>query len=236
MPPAVPNSCFAFDRKYGLIAVAGCMNHNKIITVAAKKALAPLGLKQQRNSRIWYDDRGWWAIVVEFQPSSWDRGSYLNVAVSWMLYEHDHWTFDIGGRADKFRSATAVEGFEAATSELASHAVRLVQEYRDRFQTLDAMYAYYNATIERHGGWPDYYAGVLAGLRGDRASAEQHFTSVMAASAMTTWHRALQFRCQDLMRLLGEPEFFRSSVFGIVLRCRAGRCLEDISAEEIGLP
>ncbi|HEX3626856.1 MAG TPA: hypothetical protein VH280_15700 [Verrucomicrobiae bacterium] len=155
------------------------MNHNKIVATAAKKALAPLGLKQQGSSRIWYDDRGWWAIVMEFQPSSWDRGSYLNVALSWMFYEHDHWTFDIGGRSDGFRSATA---------------------------TLDHMYAHYQATTERHGDWPDYYAGVLAGLRGDRTSAEQH------------------------------PAFFRDSIFGIVLRARAGRGLDEMPPEEIGLP
>lgn len=212
------------------------MDHNKLIGIAAKKALSPLGLRRQRTSRIWYDDHGWWAIVVEFQPSSWDRGSYLNVAVSWMLYEQNYWTFDIGGRVQGFRSATEGQDFEAAMSEVASHAARLVLEYRERFRTLDEMYEYYRATTERHGGWPDYYAGVLAGLRGDRASAEQHFTTVISASSTTTWHRALQFRCQDLMRLLGEPGFFRDSIFGIVLRCRAARCLEEMPVDEIGLP
>lgn len=211
------------------------MDHNKLINAAAKKALAPLGLRQQRKSRIWYEDHGWWAIVVEFQPSSWDRGSYLNVALSWMLYEHDHWTFDIGGRAEGFRSASEGEDFEAAMSELAAQAARLVLEYRERFSTLDGMCAYYQ-TLERHGGWPDYYAGVLAGLRNDRAAAEQHLSSVIAASSSTTWHRALQFRCQDLMRLLDEPRFFRDSILGIVLRCRAGRSLEDMPVDEIALP
>lgn len=66
------------------------MDHNKIIQAVAKKALSPLGLRRDGKSRVWYDDHGWWAIVVEFQPSSWGRGSYLNVGLSWMLYEQSH--------------------------------------------------------------------------------------------------------------------------------------------------
>ncbi len=212
------------------------MDHNKVIRAAAKSALTPLGLMQQRNSRIWYDDHGWWAIVVEFQPSGFERGSYLNVAVAWMLYESEHWAFDIGGRVEGVRFATEGEGFDAAMAGLAGEAARKVLEYRERFSTLDGMYAHYRTTIERHGGWPDYYAGVLAGLRGDRVTAEQHFTSVMAATSTTTWHRALQFRCQDLMRLLPNQQFFRDSILGIVLRCRAGRCLGEMPVEETGLP
>jgi hypothetical protein len=144
------------------------VDHNKLITAAAKKALVPLGLTQQRKSRIWYDDHGWWAIVVEFQPSSWDRGSYLNVALSWMLYESDHWTFNICNREEGgFRSATSGDDFETAMTDLAVRAARQVLEYRDRFSSLDDMCNYYE-TVDGQGGWPDYYAGILLGLRGDR--------------------------------------------------------------------
>lgn len=212
------------------------MDHNKLINAAAKKALLPLGLRQQRKSRIWYDDRGWWAIVVEFQPSSWSRGSYLNVAVSWMLYEHDHWTFDIGGRMEGFQSAEEGHDFETAINLIAANAADAVLGYRERFLTLDQMYEHYRLTIERHGGWPDYHAGILAGLRNDWASAEQHFSYVLASPASTTWGRALQFRCQDLMRLMEQPKFFRDSVMGVVLRCRSARCLGEMPMEEIALP
>jgi len=209
-------------------------DHNKLITAAAKKALSPLGLRQQRKSRLWYDDHGWWAIIVEFQPSSWDRGTYLNVGVSWMLYESEHWTFDIGHRIDGFRSATSA-GFETTMANVAAQAANKVQEYRERFATLDAVSTYYQ-TIDGRGGWPDYHAGVIEGLRGNRNAAEQRFSSVMKSDATTTWHRALQYRCQDLMRLLPEPKSFRDSILGIVLRCRSGRCLDDMPVDEITLP
>jgi hypothetical protein len=211
------------------------MDHNKLITAAAKQALAPLGVRQQRKSRIWYDDHGWWAVVVEFQPSAWDRGSYLNVGLSWMFYENTGWSFDIGYREDGFRSASGEQDFEAAIAEVAGHAARRVLDYRERFSSLDKMCAYYR-TEDGRGGWPDYHAGILAGLRGDREYAEQRFASVVNTPASTTWHCGLQFRCQDLIRLLPEPGFFRDSIFGIVLRCRSARCLEEMPIDEIALP
>jgi hypothetical protein len=212
------------------------MDHNKLIGIAAKKALSPLGLRRQRTSRIWYDDHGWWAVVVEFQPSSWSRGSYLNVGLSWMLYEHAHWSFDIGSREMGFQSASEAQPFEAAITEMAAIAAQRVLDYRDRFSTLDKMCEHYKSLESREGWWSNYYEGVLSGLRGDRAWAEKHFSSVISQAAAYTWERALQFRCQDLMRLLGEPSHYRDSVLGIVLRCRSARCVEEMPPQEIGLP
>ena len=80
------------------------MVHNKIVSGITKEELSPLGLKRQ-GKRLWYDDHGWFAIVVEFQPSSWDKGSYLNVGISFMFYENAHWTFDHGYREQSFVSA-----------------------------------------------------------------------------------------------------------------------------------
>jgi hypothetical protein len=87
------------------------MDHNKIILAVAKQALSSLGLQRVGKSRVWYDDHGWWAIVVEFQPSSWGRGSYLNVGLSWMLYEQSHWAFDIGYREEGFQQAMREQQF-----------------------------------------------------------------------------------------------------------------------------
>src|SRR5256885_11111558 len=56
--------------------------HSKLITAAAREILRPLGLFQKGRSRVWLDDQGWWLGVVEFQPSDWSKGSYLNVGAN----------------------------------------------------------------------------------------------------------------------------------------------------------
>lgn len=211
------------------------MDHNKIITAAAKKALGPLGLKRDGKSRLWYDDHGWWAVVVEFQPSGWDRGSYLNVAVSWLLYEHRHWSFDVGGREKGFKSATHGEQFEAAMEEMTAQAARSVIKFRERFSSPAEMYAHCQS-VEMRTVWSDYYAGVLAGLIHDGSAAERHLSAVAAMPCRVAWQHGLRMRGQDLLRLLPQPQFFRESVLGIVLRSRSAHCLEEMPVSEIALP
>ncbi|WP_081839826.1 DUF4304 domain-containing protein [Mesorhizobium sp. M1143] len=58
--------------------------HGRIIASQAKLVLKPAGFRRKGQSRIWIADRGFWLSVVEFQPSSWSKGTYLNVAVHWL--------------------------------------------------------------------------------------------------------------------------------------------------------
>ncbi len=76
---------------------AAAPDHNAVLRTAARAALLPLGLIQRGRSRVWLDDRGWFLIVVEFQPSSWSKGSYLNVAAMWLWRDKDYLSFDYGG-------------------------------------------------------------------------------------------------------------------------------------------
>lgn len=208
------------------------VDHNKIIAAVGKKILTPLGLHRDGKSRLWYDDHGWWAILVEFQPSAWGRGSYLNVGVSWMFYEASHWTFDIGYREDAFRPAMQEMQFDAAMHEVAAHAVRLVKDYRSRFSSLAAMYAHY-LKLETRLGWPEYHAGILAGLSDQYAAAKTHFAAVMEQPCNFAWQHGLRSRCLELTRALDEPQLFRAMILGIIMRCRAARCLEEKRIEEI---
>ena len=58
--------------------------HNKIINVAARKILAPEGLFRVGSSRRWIDDNGYFVIQVEFQSEAYEKGSALNVGISFL--------------------------------------------------------------------------------------------------------------------------------------------------------
>ena len=58
--------------------------HAKIINAVAKKALAPHGFFRKGSSRIWLQDNGWYLTMVEFQPSGFSKGTYLNVAMHFL--------------------------------------------------------------------------------------------------------------------------------------------------------
>jgi hypothetical protein len=53
--------------------VAQTNQHAKIIAAAAKSALTPLGFQRKGASRIWFADKGYWLLVIEFQPSAWEQ-------------------------------------------------------------------------------------------------------------------------------------------------------------------
>ena len=74
--------------------MSATVDHNKIIRNAANSVLKPNGLFRKGTSRVWIDDNGWFLTVVEFQPSGWDRGSYLNVAVHFLWDDQDYLSFD----------------------------------------------------------------------------------------------------------------------------------------------
>lgn len=96
-------------------------------------ALSPLGCMQKGRSRTWLDDRSWWIGVVEFQPSAWARGSYLNVGACWLWYEKEYLSFDDGHRVESFQSFASDEQFASVAEKLAQRASQEVMTLRQRF-------------------------------------------------------------------------------------------------------
>lgn len=107
------------------------INHNKIITQAARAVLKPQGLFQRGTSRVWIDDNGWFLIMVEFQPSSWDKGAFLNVGINYLWRKQDYFSFDYGYRESKFVKFDGDETvFYSELVKLAELALAKVEEYR----------------------------------------------------------------------------------------------------------
>jgi hypothetical protein len=138
--------------------------HGKLIAAAAKKALLPLGCVRKGQSRVWYSDQRFWAIWIEFQPSGWSKGSYLNVGTS--CFWHAGAGFLPMYRPTDFISFENVEQFTPLIENMAAVAAREVLTMRKRFGTLD--------DIQRHllshplrDGWPVQNAAIASWLLGD---------------------------------------------------------------------
>jgi hypothetical protein len=94
---------------------------------------------QKGRSRTWLDDRGWCLTVVEFQPSSWSRGSYLNVGIQWLWNPKHYLSFDYGHRVTdldgdgQYVEYESDEQFRPLALKMAVIAADQVRGYRDRF-------------------------------------------------------------------------------------------------------
>jgi hypothetical protein len=116
-------------------------DHNRLLISAAKAELLPIGCAQKGRSRTWLDDHEWWVGVVEFQPSAWSKGSYLNVGVCWLWYEKDYYSFDAalgahGSRVESFHEFDGTDAFASSARVLSQRARDEVLALREQLSSL----------------------------------------------------------------------------------------------------
>ena len=91
--PTLRHPCCWRRRAATMLPMPKQNEHGRLIAAAAKAALAPLRCKRVGQSRFWYSDEGFWTVSIEFQPSGWAKGSYLNVGANWLWYPKSGWGF-----------------------------------------------------------------------------------------------------------------------------------------------
>ena len=66
---------------------------------AGRKYLGDLGMRRRGSSaRLWWLDRGWWLVNVEFQASGGSVGTYVNVGLQHLWDVRDGRTFEYAAR------------------------------------------------------------------------------------------------------------------------------------------
>jgi hypothetical protein len=140
--------------------------HSLLITRAARRNLRPLGLFQKGRSRTWLADQGWWLAVVEFQPSGWSKGSYLNVACMWLWNVKNYISFDFGDRVEKFWRFESEDQFAPVADMLSQRAAEEVTRLRTLFPTVLAASDHFLQNPPVQSFWLEYNAAVAHGLVG----------------------------------------------------------------------
>jgi hypothetical protein len=211
--------------------------HGKLIAAAAKAALAPLGCKRIGQSRCWVSDHRSWVIMVEFQPSAWEKGTYLNVWPIWLWLRMSLGHTDIGKRVGDFIPFHEADQFADLIGDLAEQAAQRVIELRRRFQTLADVNGYFATRITGEG-FPVYRAAVTAGLAGDLAAARSTFRRIQEwdPGDFAPWIE-LKSESAVFAKLLDKPERYRSNVLAAILESRKRlrlppdpQCLEGMDA------
>jgi hypothetical protein len=202
--------------------------HAKIIHRVAKELLLPMGILQKGVSRLWIDDQRWWIIIIEFQPSDWGRGTYLNVGAHWLWHEQDFYSFDFGNRIDSFIKYINDMQFEDQFRKIIEKAVGEVKKYRNKFQNIhkvaNILQKYPNMT-----SWNLFHAGIACGLDNQRITAKRLFTQLLEEESFLhldkkdielIWHRKLKERTSYLLPLLEKPELFSQIITQSIINSR----------------
>jgi hypothetical protein len=200
----------------------------KLIAAAAKHALLPLGCQRVGRSRTWISDQGFWLIVIEFQPSGWQKGTYLNVGAMWLWRARKGFAFHVGYRIADFLPFYSAEQFAPAVARFAAQAAQEVQRRRKQFKTLKDIYCcLVGHTSENNRDI--FHAAIAAGLVGDVDTARRLFQISNAMPIRNVqWQIALRAKNTGLAAQLDQPSLFRASVLEAIQQCRQ---LNDLPAD-----
>lgn len=205
--------------------------HGKLIAAAAKAALLPLGCVRKGQSRAWFSDERYWSIFIEFQPSSWSKGTYFNVFPVWLFLRP--WPGEPIHRVGDYIYFESVEQFRPLIEEGAKLVAAEVIALRSKFATLLDIHRFFAGKLSWSGNI--YRAAVTAGLVGDFALARQLFAQVKALDP-GLYLGKIQADCAALDALLGDPAAYRSAVLERIADRRQSRglppdphCLESVA-------
>jgi hypothetical protein len=154
-------------------------------------------------------------VVVEFQPSGFAKGSFLNVGAMWLWYAKDHWSFDVGHRVEPFTEFESTEQFKPVAEQLADQAARKVCEYREAFSSIHQV-AKYLAGEASKSVWAGYHAAVSAGVAGDIAGSNRLFAELAKYPPTHEWENEVQGRAAVLSKHLPDVAAFRAAVTRVV--------------------
>lgn len=208
-----------------------------LIAAAAKAALGPLGCRRIGRSRTWISDQRFWIIQIEFQPSGWSKGTYLNVGAAWLWYPRKGLPFNWGYRVADFIPFESAEQFAPLIVGMAARAAREVLALRETFRSFVDIHRNLMTRVSRDG-WPDYHAAVAAGLVGDIGTSRRLFLRFDQWATSPQWTTKPKSESLSLAALLDEPTLFKTAIVGIIEQCRVlnklpsdPHCLDLIDTE-----
>lgn len=175
---------------------------------------------------------------MEFQPSAFSRGSYLNVGVQWLWRRSRERAFDVGHRVNEFVPFESEEQFEREAQTLARAAADRVAKLRVQFTTVDDVASYYAREAgSDHPGFAlgtqtvsaqlpssgRYAAAIAFGLIGRQQEARSWFDYWKSGIADSTlnWVREWELEGRELIASLGDESAFRKAVITIISETRA---------------
>jgi hypothetical protein len=164
-------------------------------------------MKQKGRSRTWIKDNSWWLAIVEFQPSAWSKGSYLNVACMWLWHPQDHISFNVCERIGGFIQFQDEQDFGPEADNLARLAADGTCRNAERFKSLDTVYAHLEVTAsDSQNPWDHHHAmmAALACEQVDRASG--HLQRLLMVKHDVDWCNDLKAHSRRIMQVASDAK------------------------------
>ena len=205
--------------------------HSKIIFKVAKQKLKPFGVVQLGKSRIWLDDRGWYTTQIEFQPSSWARGTYLNIGVDFHWYKKQYMSFNLEGRQENFVEYKNDEQFTAEMEKFCDLIIKKILEIRENLRTIaSAKKIILKHNFQNDDLWGNYHKGTICGLAGDFDKMNKYFNDLLKVEndMQLQWIEDLKENVKHLQSKTYDLELFKAEKLNIISETRKLKKLPEM--------
>lgn len=206
-------------------------DHNKLLKEIARNRLKQYAIFQKGSSRTFLYDNGWYIIIIEFQPSSWGKGSYLNIGVDLNFYPRNHLAFSYGYREKGFDGAENEKQFTEIVTTYCDHVIEKVQKLKEKFMDVPT-------AIKSIGKYPDdqwhyFDLGILYGLNGQMQKAGSSLKKLMKQKCKFDYELERQKLADELFNLLADKEKFVAKAQALIIQSRQ---LKKLPALDITSP
>jgi hypothetical protein len=150
-----------------------------------------------------------WLAIVEFQPSGFEKGTYVNVAAMWLWHVRDEFTFHSVERISGLIPYQGEGSFGSAIAGLTETARRRVTELRTGLASLEGLLERLKAE-ETPSSWLDQ--GIALGLLQRPNEARASFDRVLVVEDDRPWAIRERNRISNLRGLLDTPGAFDAHI------------------------
>ena len=212
--------------------MSASFDHNKLLKTIAKKRLTSYGIVQKGSSRTFLKDNGWYLIVIEFQPSGFDTGSYLNIGADFNFYPRDYFAFIYGYREKDFLKVDSEAQFEDLISDYCDHVIKRVNKLETDFNDIHTG----AKTLEKlnsNDPWEICDLAILCGLNDNLKKAVRLLNEVKKEKCTLDYEFERHKFIDEILVCVNNKDVFLSKVKSLIHQTRKLKKLPIISLDDL---
>ena len=194
-------------------------DHNKLLKRTAKERLTPFGIRQKGNSRSFLFDNGWWTIIIEFQPSSYSKGSYLNIGLDFNFYPRDYFAFTFGYREKAFEEANSETEFLKTINDYCDLTIEKVDNLKVNFKDIWTATNTFKKHVDKDP-WNKLDLGILYRLTGKVSDAKHLLLDIKKQKCQYDYEFKRQQFVTEILPWLDDDEIFLIKIKELISQTR----------------
>jgi hypothetical protein len=207
-------------------------DHNKLLKKTAKERLTPFGITQKGSSRTFLFDNDWWTIIIEFQPSSFSKGSYLNIGLDFNFYPRDHFAFTYGYRENGFEEADNETTFIKIINDYCDLTITKLDDLKVKFKDVWTATNTFKKHIDKDP-WNKFDLAILYSLTGNISDSRKLLNDIKKQKCEYDYEFKRQQLVTEILLWFDDDETFLSKIKELINQTRQLKKLPVVNLDNL---